>query len=168
MRIIFVLLVSFLLISSCKEIFTDNIVLVSGREMNPNSRRFGIEISDGILYYCEEMTNKKGEYDYYFCNIPPNYFDEMQFLIQKSFDEKILLSRIEDATPYDLFFSFNEKKDSIRFYSPLLNDKQSKVFNKIIDFTELNKPKMKRMVYHKFPKYLLTEKLLILPEPLFK
>jgi hypothetical protein len=149
-------LISFL---GCDSNSSENIILTSGLSENLNEPRFGIEINKKELYYCIENAKRKGTYDYFIAKIKSDDFIKIKKRIELHFANKIKLRKIYDATPYCMYYNFNNKIDSVRFYYSFLNDQQFKL---IEDIKELKNRKFTRIKFHNFPKKLLTEKL---PEP---
>ncbi len=137
----------------------EKVILTSGRSMNPNEPRFGIELSETNLYYCEEIMTKRGTYKYYQGQMNSIIFLKIKTDLNKLFQEKILLDKIIDGTPYDLYFDFEERIYNTRFYYFFLNDNQSELIQKIENF---KKNKLTEIKYHFFPQELLTQNL---PKP---
>ncbi|MDD5152002.1 MAG: hypothetical protein PHC28_16235 [Flavobacterium sp.] len=157
-KIIFFIALIFI---SCNNDNNDKIVLTSGISMNPAEPRFGIEIKRDTLYYCEEIINNKGNYNYYKSEIDSKILSDLRNGIQNEFKKNIENKSIEDATPFELYTCFdnNIKKNKFYFSSFSLNKNQIKVIKTIIKLKEL---KMEKIESHSFPNELLTEKL---PEP---
>ncbi|EKT3958492.1 hypothetical protein LIS90_13365 [Flavobacterium psychrophilum] len=163
-NIIKILFVMFsILFFSCNKSVKDKIVLTSGLSMNPKEMRFGIEINQDSIYYCEEKEEKKGAYNYYYINYKYEGFLNMKKSLGRIFRNEMIKSEsVIDGTPYKIYTSFNKKKDSVKFYYDYLNDEQLKLIDKI---KVLKKLKFKKISYHYFPTELLTEKLPPPPPP---
>lgn len=149
---------------SCNKYVEDKIVLTSGLSMNPKEKRFGIEINQDSIYYCEEIEGNRGTYNYFFIKYKYNGFSNMRKAFEREFKNKEIKSEaVVDGTPYKIYTSFEKKEDSTKFYYDYLNDEQSKLINEII---VLKKLKFKKISYHYFPAELLTESLPTPPAPL--
>lgn len=155
-KIIFFIALIFI---SCDNGNNDKIVLTNGISMNPAEPRFGIEIKKDTLYYCEEIINNKGNYNYYKSKIDSKIFLDLRNDIENEFEENIENKSIEDATPFELYTCFDNNIKKNKFYFSFLNKNQIKVIKTIIKLKEI---KMEKIDYHHFPYELLTEKL---PEP---
>lgn len=143
----------------CNKNNDEKIVLTCGLGMNPDELRFGIEINQNKVFYCEEIPNEKGKYNYYQSDFNSEEFLKLKRELQLSFKQKVVLHDIVDATPYQLDIDFKDDKRTINFYYAFLNEKQAAVVNTI---TDLKKLKFQPIKFHEFPMVLLNEKL---PEP---
>jgi hypothetical protein len=134
----------------------EKIVLTCGLGMDPDGLRFGIEINQDKVFYCEEIPNKEGKYNYYQSDFNSEEFLKLKQKLQLSFKQKVVLHDIVDATPYQLDIDFKDDKRVIKFYYAFLNERQIAVLNAI---TDLKRLKFKPIKFHEFPKVLLNEKL---------
>lgn len=146
-------------ILGCSSPSSEKIVLTCGLSENPDEPRFGIELTEKKMYYCIENIKNKGTYTYYVSEINPKDFEKIKKGVKLYLNKKIHLNKIYDATPYDLYYKFDNKTNRIRFYYSFLNDKQFKLINEIEGFKNRNFTKIE---FHDFPKDLLNE---TLPEP---
>jgi hypothetical protein len=137
----------------------EKIVLTCGLGMNPDALRFGIEINQDKIFYCEEIPNKKGKYNYYQSDFNSEEFLKLKQELQLSFKQEVVLHNIDDAEQYQLNIDYKDDERIIKFYYPFLNEKQATVVNTI---TDLKKLKFQHIKFHKFPMVLLNEKL---PQP---
>lgn len=95
---------------------SEKIVLTCGLGMNPNASRFGLEIQQNKIFYCEEIPNQKGKYNYYISSINSEKFLTLKNQIKSAFEEKVLLHDIVDARPYQLDLAFNNDTKTVKFY----------------------------------------------------
>lgn len=147
------------LILSCDNSQNESIILTSGRSMNPDTPRFGIEIQNDVLYYCEETKGGNEHYNYYSARIGSELFLIIKNNIKENFKNYSSDNEVVDATPFELIYKTNEETDTILFYHNFLSDKQIEIIEEIIS---LKNNKLQKINYHSFPQKLLTEKL---PDP---
>ncbi|WP_306353310.1 hypothetical protein [Flavobacterium sp. '19STA2R22 D10 B1'] len=144
---------------SCNKNNNEKIILTSGLGMDPDALRFGIEVRKDSVFYCEEIPNQKGEYNYYKSHFNSNDFLNLKNELESSFKEEVILHDIVDAKPYQLNLNLNKNNKTILFHNSFLNNKQMKAIDAIIELKKLN---FDCSEFHKFPMELLNEKL---PEP---
>ena len=150
------IIISLIIFINCQNTSIESITLTSGLSQNPDEPRFGIEISNRNIYYCEEKIENKGTYNYFQCEVNPEIFDDLKYRISSTFKSTNESEDIVDATRYQLVYTVYNKSDTIRFYKQHLDDEQKKVIEKIISL-KINK--FRSIKYHSFPNELLTYKL---------
>ena len=104
------MIIVFFVFFSCNKKDNESIVLTSGLSMNPNELRFGIEIKNDTVYYCEEIVNSSAKYNYYKSKIDSSIFLNLRNEVKEEFKTPIVNKSIVDATPFQLNISFDGKK----------------------------------------------------------
>ena len=135
----------------------EQIIITVGLSENPDEPRYGIELSQKKMYYCEEIMPSSGKYNYYYTTISRNKFQKIYNGINKIFN------KIKTELP---------KADG-RIYELIIIDKDSKItkkfngtqFQEIRDLIELKEIPMNKISFYEFPKDLLEEKLPPPPPP---
>lgn len=145
---------------SCNSTKTKSILLTTGLSSNPDERRFGIEIINNKIYYCEEINN--GKYNYFEGEIDEKKLTDF-YNNFNNFTFKIQNKKIIDAKIYRLDYTNNNKKKTIKFHLSELVAEDILIINKLIEFK--NTIEFKKISYHFFPKELLLEQLPIPPIP---
>lgn len=142
-------ILSFISFSCIKE--NEKIILTKGIDENPKSLRFGIELSNEDLYYCEETTPLSGKYNYFHLKISPKQANKIIKDITSIFD------KIDTITPhyqdriFELILIFDDKIMVKRFGGIK--------FVEIENLIKLKDLKMDKIHFHEFPKELLEERL---------
>lgn len=155
-------IISFVIVMTllgCNKNSDEKIVLTCGLGMNPYAQRFGIEINQDKIFYCEEIPNEKRKYNYYQSDFNSEEFLKLKEELKLSFKQEVILHNIVDAKPYQLDVNFNDDTKTIKFYYAFLNEKQKAVIDTIL---KLKKLKFQPIDFHDFPMALLNEKL---PKP---
>lgn len=149
--------IALIILSSCVNSSKkdERIILVSGFSMDPSDPRFGLELNPGEIFYCEEIMNSGGKYNYYRADLGQGVFDGIKAAIVANFDKRKPFKPIVDARPYELFLSINGKDDNFKFYGNSLSDNQFAVFDKILSLRNIT---FERIDYYEFSQELLHEK----------
>lgn len=125
------------------------IIMTKGIDENPKSLRFGLELSNENLFYCEEIMPLSGKYNYFQIKIPRRQSNQIIKDIITIYD------KIDTITPhyydriYEIILIYDNKKKIKRFGGIK--------FIELENFIKLKDLKMNKIQYHEFPKELLEE-----------
>lgn len=166
MKKFFLLSVS-ILFFSCqyqKEKKYDRVIFTTGFFMDPAQPRFGIEIKVDTLFYCEEIINSNGRYNYYYCIHNIDKLNKLRQKIKSSFASRIETRDFPDATLCQL--DIISKNDTIKetFYLGMLEHFRSDIIKEMIKLKDCD---LKQIEYHEFPQDLLNSKMPV-PPPISK
>lgn len=157
MRIFFISF--FFLLVSCRN-ESKSLIFTTNRSMDPNEPRFGIEIKNDTIFYCEEIISNRGKYNYYYCITDYKIIQKSIKEIEKEFDSQLVYGKLVDATLCQI--NIKSENDSLRttFYIEELTGSQEEAINKLL---ELKACKFKKLNFHLFPSEMLRDELPIPP-----
>jgi len=162
MNKIFLLSIS-LLFFSCqdqKEQKQERVIFTTGFFMNPAQPRFGIEIKADTLFYCEEIIDSIGTYNYYYCIHNIDELDKLRERFKSSFASRIPAQDIPDATLCQVDIISENEIIKETFYLVMLEHFRSDIIKEMIKLKDCD---LKSIEYHEFPKDLLYSQMPIPP-----
>lgn len=157
-KIIFILILISVCIS-CTRNSDNRIILTNGLSEDPSNLRYGIEITEHELFYCQETKPQSEIYFFYSVKIKPDICNNITKELSNSFLKRIESFPSKDGQSYELQYTFKKDIRKFLFDLDLLNDNQITVIRKITNLKEL---KMEKIDYHAFPDRLLKARF---PEP---
>ena len=134
-----------------------SITLNHGLFMDTATRRYGIEVTNDTVFYCEEQPGTPVRYSYYYSKEDTN-IDSLAAAANNLFDESLHYNEegIADATLCQLQIKRGAKLIQVNFFEELLTGEQLAMINKI---DGMKKHRFYKMRYHQFPQDMLFQKL---------